>query len=199
MFMKDFGVWLQDPPYWDSHAVEDRLRRYDGKGIKKIVDGWYVREIINSGNERWKNRYDTTIVGEADRVALYWATDGVIKWILKLVEDVKGLESWAHTGQFKTAKKEANTSYTLMRAIRTWKHQELCLLRAELFDRHRLTVPELISRYEESRFHWQTCWFRQQILDRKVSKRFRQCLTQQPFEEFSDTDEYSSDGSAWSL
>ena len=119
--------------------------------------------------------------------------------MLKLLEDIRGLASWAHTDQFKAAKRVANASYRLMRVIRTWKYQEICLLRAELFDRHRLTVPELITRFEESRFHWQTFWFRQQLLDRKVSKKFRQCLTQQPFEEVSDTDEYSSDGSSWSL
>jgi hypothetical protein len=44
--VKEVGYWISDPPYKTPKFFEGRLERLGNKGLKKLVDGWYSRDIM---------------------------------------------------------------------------------------------------------------------------------------------------------
>jgi hypothetical protein len=196
--IEEVGSWIQAPPYLDPTYLNKRLERFSSKGIKKLVDGWFLRAIIDSFVGRWKKSYDTN--GEIDRVELYRATEHVLERMGSLLRDTSELAKWAITASFRIEKKGRSRCYILMQSVRVWKYQELCLLRAELYDRRRLRIKELAKYFSDGRFHWQTCWFRTSQLDRRVTQHIQRligCISSNRFSD-SDSSEYSSDESEWS-
>lgn len=140
--------WDKGPPY-DEDKYLDELERLEVTTIKRWLDGWLMRQIVDYFVARWQ---DPTVI-YLKQNALEDTRQAVDRLFL-LDDSLKAIDIYltsASSGCFPKFAVIANR-------VRYWRYQELFLIRHELWQRWSLSHLQIIDEYHSGKMAWQKCW-----------------------------------------
>jgi hypothetical protein len=139
----EIGDWLGV----ETEVVEEQIERFGGpREVQDLVDAWQVRAIVDSFQGRWIG------VSTPDPNQFVSGTLNAIECMEEAEKYVSQLKKW------RGFQNRPNTA-TLLSRVWFWKHNELCLLRHELWQRFHLPYKRLLNVYNEGEMAWQDCWY----------------------------------------
>jgi hypothetical protein len=183
-FVKSIGRWILRRRPYKLQLIDKFTAEYTEEDMEAILDGWFIRHIIDSCDQRWRGSINPD--GTINRTTMAEATRRLLARMLELFAEVECVDRWCfRRGQLpassmvvhKPTPRTRNTyatptakSICVAKHVRFWFYQELILLRSELWDRYRLRLDQVLARYNRKRLTWQACWFLE--LDAPETSRF---------------------------